>query len=208
MKLMKKFGILVALALIVTVGGVYATWTYATGDNVNAAEKEIMVNLAEYALAGGGLQVVDASGISLLVDDTDNNHKAELVINGPMIIIFTPAQNVTEQNIRELDFTITITQKEKTQGVNLAKYNEKDIFTIKNGGKITGKAVEAITADTIVDGHPLSAYAGQWYLKLTADEVREIIILTEEFELHNLEAWHTFNGAIGTIAFSASVTAE
>ena len=49
MKMMKKFSLLVALALIVTIGGVYATWIY--GDASKA--KNLETNLRQHRAIRG-----------------------------------------------------------------------------------------------------------------------------------------------------------
>lgn len=208
MKMMKKFGLLVALALIVTVGGVYATWTYASNDKVTAAETELSLSLASYTLVGGGLDVVDGTGVSLVIDDTDNNHVAQLLTSGTMIVLFDPAENVTDRNIEELEFTVTITQEAKNTTVGIVKYNNKDIFNVQSEGKIVGKTLTKISDQTTdVAGQDLSSHAGKWYFTVTSDEVASIVSLTESFELHNVTDWHTFNTALSSIDLSVSIAA-
>ena len=46
---MKKLGLLMAMALTVTVGGVYATWTYAKGTDVADETVNMTLNLTDGA---------------------------------------------------------------------------------------------------------------------------------------------------------------
>ena len=64
---------------------------------------KLTLDLADYEIIGGNLSVADGTGVSVIVDDPlPNDHKAELVINGTMIILFTPAGNTTDKSIEDM----------------------------------------------------------------------------------------------------------
>ena len=99
MKLMKKFGLLVALALIVTIGGVYATWNYSGQTGINSSHEHLNSNMADYVAgenAYGNIRILD-NDMDIIIDDANNNHVAELVITGDMVFIFTPYNNAPDE---------------------------------------------------------------------------------------------------------------
>ena len=76
-------GLIAALATVVTVGGVYATWNYAkTG--ISAQTKFFdAVKITDKVVDGSiGTFAVDVSNVSLIIDDTNNDHKGELIWAG------------------------------------------------------------------------------------------------------------------------------
>ena len=50
MKMMKKIGLLVTLALIVTIGGVYAQWNYSGQTGINSSHEHLSSNMADYVV--------------------------------------------------------------------------------------------------------------------------------------------------------------
>ncbi len=87
---MKKLGVVAALALCVTVGGVYATWNYANKD-VESASAIYKVSLAGLGTETqkGSLEVV-GSAHNLKIDD-GGNYKATLTCDpsGKFTVTFT-----------------------------------------------------------------------------------------------------------------------
>jgi len=99
-KTMKKISLLIALSLILTIGGVYAAWNYAQGNVQNAIDsmdvgigKNIYITPAELGNSKGTISV-DASAAVIAIDDADNNHVAEVSYTGDIVITFTPAAGV------------------------------------------------------------------------------------------------------------------
>ena len=89
---MKKLSTLIALALIVTIGGVYAAWSYAQG---TTASSEITreINMAQVNTdSNKGTISVTPSNFAFLVDDIEAvDYVAALTGTGELAIIFTPA---------------------------------------------------------------------------------------------------------------------
>ena len=89
---MKKLSTLIAIALIVTIGSVYAAWSYAQG---TTASSEITreINMAQVNTdSNKGTISVTPSNVSFLVDDLYAvDYIAELTATGHFTINFTPA---------------------------------------------------------------------------------------------------------------------
>lgn len=90
---MKKIGIIVALALVVTIAGTYATWSYTTGatgvdpatvDGISIAITDKEIQTAD----GGTITVTKSEDLKIEVDD-DGNHNAKLVFTGSITVTYT-----------------------------------------------------------------------------------------------------------------------
>lgn len=90
----KKLGIIAALAMCVTVGGVYAQWSYAQ------TPAEGMHGTKAVEIAGvststkTGIITVDTTGFSIEIDDTNKDYYGELVVTGTIKVTFTPSAGV------------------------------------------------------------------------------------------------------------------
>lgn len=142
---MKKLSVLIALMLCVTIGGVYATWTYAGTNDIADAYAEAKVTIADAELTGANGTYKVESNLVLTVDQKNEDHEAELVFasnNSQAIFLkvtFTPATNAP-QAIKdnavpsELYFTTTTDMEYKmdADGNYSATGTGKDIFTFSN----------------------------------------------------------------------------
>ena len=142
---MKKISILITLLLLLTVGGVYATWSYAGTNDIADAFAEAKVTIEDVELIGANGTYKIESNLILSVDQANENHEAELVFasndTNPIYlkVTFTPAQNAP-QSIKEnavpteLYFGTTTEMQFKIDSEG--NYDENgtatDIFTFSN----------------------------------------------------------------------------
>lgn len=91
---MKKLGLIILMALVLTVGGVYATFDYA-----RATVDSVTTQALDKSIAGAtedtkkGTIALDVSQVMLRIDDT-GSHKTGLEIGNSVITVtFTPAAN-------------------------------------------------------------------------------------------------------------------
>lgn len=100
---MKKLSVLVALMLIITVGGVYATWTYFNAINpIVPVEASIRVTLAgtdSTDVAKGIISAVKSLDFAITIDQADSEYNAELNTVGGIDVTYTPHANATESAI-------------------------------------------------------------------------------------------------------------
>ena len=89
-----------------TIGGVYATWSYAGTNDIADAFAEAKVTIADAELTGANGTYKIESNLVLTVDQANDAHEAELVFEGSdgeapyLKVTFTPAVNAP-QNIKE-----------------------------------------------------------------------------------------------------------
>lgn len=122
---MKRLAAIMAGALLTTVGGVYAQFTYAQGD-VEQAEISMQKNLATAATNTEKGTINVAGDFLVSIDDTNNDLMTETTISGNLTISFTPAQGA-DADVRDngipLKMTIVI------GGTN--EYDNKALFALK-----------------------------------------------------------------------------
>ena len=133
---MKKLSTLIALALIVTIGGVYAAWHYnrgqvsleisrsATMASIQSDTSKGTITIDQTANSGNG------NTLKFLVDDTGTiDWKADLVPSGSVWVKFTAASNadsIVQTNGIKMKATVTLSGTQ-------AAYDGKKIFEVKEG---------------------------------------------------------------------------
>lgn len=138
---MKRLGLIIAMALVLTVGGVYATFNYAQGD-VSLVYKDLNKTIAGTGVdpVAKGTIGIDVSGFTIRVDDKGVLEHGEgngtLVTGyknqGTVQVTFTPAKGadatVTDEGVT-LKLTISFSNN---------KYNGTDIFKTTGEYPATG----------------------------------------------------------------------
>ncbi|MBR5500326.1 MAG: hypothetical protein IKV74_02230 [Clostridia bacterium] len=131
---MKKLSTLIALALIVTIGGVYAAWHYnrgqvsleisrsATMASIQSDTSKGTITIDQTANSGNG------NTLKFLVDDTGTiDWKADLVPSGSVWVKFTAAANadaIVQTNGIKMKATVTLSGTQE-------EYAGKKIFEVK-----------------------------------------------------------------------------
>lgn len=182
---MKKLSLLIALALLVTVGGVYATWNYAQG-TASYREKYLTAHLTDKVTdTAKGVIEVNIDGLSLTIDDANNDHHGELIIAGEIVITFTPNEGADQDVDR--DGIALQYQLGTTADYN---YNGNPIFTVNTAIQTLneGAATKSIT--------------------IPASELQGLITLTD-VELPDVDAYSAFKTALhsGSIQITVSEVA-
>ncbi len=87
---MKKISILVMLILCVTIGGVYAAWTYSDANLSSSVDTTISHGMASItSVEVGDLKIVSNS-LLVKVDQADEQYHAGLVVTGQITVSFVP----------------------------------------------------------------------------------------------------------------------
>jgi len=138
---MKKLTVLIALALILTIGGVYATWNYAQG-SVPSVPKSLdgqtkITDKVVDSKAKGNI-FVDPDNLSLLIDDANNDHMAELTVTGYITITFQPNAgadaDVVEHGI-PLKYALSCSSGLQYLGDHIFEFSTEDV--VLNSGNPT-----------------------------------------------------------------------
>lgn len=197
---MKKLSALIALFLCVTIGGVYATWTYAGTTDITDGFAEAKVTITDAVSSGANGTYTVTSNLALSIDDKEGDHKAKLVFSGndgqdPFIkVVFTPADHATKQIKEnavptEIYFTTTIPMtywsNDDTQRTN--ELDKVDIFTFTNPGD--GDLNNLITWSP-------KQPDGTFFYTMDLAAIQGQIALTEEFFLDTKTEHDNFRAAL------------
>lgn len=197
---MKKLSILMALLLCVTIGGVYATWTYATTNDIADALAEAKVTVADAEFVGSNGTYKIESNVVLTIDQANDNHEAELVFSSNdsqpihLTVTFTPAANapqaVKNEGVpSELYFgtSTPMTYKMDADGNYDENGTAKDIFTLKD------------VSDGDLDVNVTWTKEANGTFTYTLDEaaLREQIKLSQTFVLDLKSEHDAFRAAVG-----------
>lgn len=110
---MKKLSTLIALILCITIGGVYASWSYATSNVINSQETNFSNVVTESYNKGAPLQIkLTNSALTLSIEQNpDKQYYGKLTITGSLKIDVTidPTAAAAYQNGVILEYSISVT---------------------------------------------------------------------------------------------------
>ena len=87
---MKRMNLLMSMATVLVVGGVYATWSYSQGSVAAATDEYAVVMTAETISGEKGSFDVSSSSITFEIENK-GEYKPELQATGDVIVYFTPS---------------------------------------------------------------------------------------------------------------------
>ena len=116
---MKKFSLLIALCLLLTIGGVYATWIYS-GSQFDARTEPFVSKMGGMDHQGNaGAYTFTNNSLDFSIEpDTQETKKTTLVWGtGSVTLTFTPKGDILSDTLtRALSATITVEQASDTLG--------------------------------------------------------------------------------------------
>lgn len=206
----KKLSMLAAMALCVTVGGVYATWIYAT-DAVPTAYATMGVTMTGTATGGqAGTLTIAGTNVDLTIDDdaTDEHvHKATLVSNpsGEFKITFTPNTNA-ESDIQDgvdLQWFVGIYNVDTAQAVTPVANKATWDYTY-NSTKTNIFTVDT-TPETILATDMDGEIGGPFTCTLEIEDVLGKITLNNNMYLTTIEQYNAASAAVAKMLFHVHV---
>lgn len=144
--MIKKISILIVLAMIVTIGGVYATWNYAMDgvDGVNVTTDVALTN--KVVNTSQGEIVVDASDLTIVIDDDNTDYHGELIIDGQIDITFTAdpyADAEIKTNGLPMQYQLSVTTPWEYKGVQIFTVEDAPIALNNGNGTFTATITAA-----------------------------------------------------------------
>ena len=191
---MKKLSLLVALFMCLTIGGVYATWSYAGTNDIADSFAEAKVTIADTELTGANGTYKIESNLALVIDQANEKHEAKLVFESNdgkpihLTVTFTPATNAPQDVKKgavpsEIYFGVTTAMQYKIDAAG--NYDKDgtptDIFAFTNSGN--GKLDNTFTwvPGELVEGS--TEFYKTFTYTLNADQLQEQIKLSQTFVL-------------------------
>ena len=186
---MKKLSLLIALAMLITIGGVYATWVYVQTDDVADETMNKAVSMSGVTFEGSnGTFAVDVSGLSIMVDPKPGTtHDTGLSVTGSAVFTFTPATYAPEavkENAVKATYSIALSNSSW-------QYENQNIFTVNS-------------YDDEIDW-TLDEETGVFSFVLNADQITQILSISQ-FTLDTKAEYDAFDKALenGLIVFGIS----
>ena len=178
---MKKLSLLIALCMLLTIGGVYATWTYTQNTDVADEAVNMTLNLADVAYSGSyGTYKVDTTGLNLIIDPKEGTqHVTALYATGNIVVTFTP-NSVAPSEIK--DGGVPSTYQFSLSNSNW-QYDGQNIATVNHAEE------HDITWQPNGDG--------TFSYTITAADFLEHVSLTE-IELDTKSKYNAYNTVLGT----------
>ncbi len=198
---MKKLSALIALALCITIGGVYATWNYAQGDvsSLSKAFNESMAGTSENTAAG---QIaINTDTLSITIDDlvinetgvAGTDHKAEAYFDGYVTVTFTPTVGADDDVV---NFGID------------TKYNFSILTTLDSWSYEGTVLFDVDETPVSVAKESLTKNAdGSFSYKIDAKDISDKITINE-FHLPTAEDYNNFRAVLNSGSLQVTVSAE
>lgn len=192
---MKKLSTIIALALIVTIGGVYAAWHYNRGAVSLELTRSATMASIQSDTPMGSISIDQSQNggagntLKFLVDDVaPTDWKAALVPSGSVWVKFTPAANAdssVQTNGIKMKATVTVT------GTQTAYAGQK-IFAAKTGAN-SFVINDTATLDSV---------------QITAEKIAECLVFNggQEVVLDTYEDNYNYEQAMKTYIITITIT--
>lgn len=182
---MKKLTLLVALILCVTIGGVYAAWTY-TGNTMGTAGRTLSHGMATATTEGNvGLYKITHNDIDLKIDQkAASDYDAVLVVTGSVTVTFTPNPGAPDDIVNNAlptvaYITLTDSATNKYEGSEIYKVNDIKVDLVWSGPDVNGDFTATITADQIDSMIDINNFNLDTHAKYTAfSELEKKVVIT------------------------------
>ena len=133
----KNIGLLATLAMVVTVGGVYATWNYATSSPaaVNLSTGNFTINSATTSASKGTLTAALSADAEIHVKNA-GSYQAALEVTGKLTVNFAAAADAEPNTNDGLEIAITYSISGDTFEVDDAEQHLFTLYTETDGGAV------------------------------------------------------------------------
>lgn len=149
---MRRISILILTAMLLTISGVYATWNYAQGD-VNAQDAFLLPSMTDKVIeTAKGTISLDKTNAAIVIDDANNDHKAELTYaeGAAVLVTFTPSKGADPEVFASgvtLVYSLTVTPNWTYPE---SGETAKQIFSVITPGEKTTIAMTRSEVDGVV----------------------------------------------------------
>lgn len=191
---MKKFSLLIALCILLSIGGVYATWIYS-GNQIDAQTTPFVSKMGGLDHEGNsGSYTFTENSLEFAVEPDSQDTKITTLVwtDGTIKVVFTPKGDINDSMLsKALNATLTVELASSTAGT----YNGSDIYTLDPDFKV-------VLTDTDWTSHN----SGEYYTyTITADVIKDAISINA-FHLPSEDDYTTFKDAIQDVKFRVKIS--
>lgn len=189
---MKKLSALIALLVCVTIGGVYATWTYSDTHDIADVQKEITVTMPDATLSGANGFYKIETDLAITIDqESATSHKAVLKFseNSKITVTFTVADFAPDAiKAHGIETKLYFGTSKDASGGMVYKMDAAGNYSATGTAKnIFNFAYNATNMLTIKCAHETAA------AKWTRNEAGGVITFTYELTLAEIQSIITFS---------------
>ena len=191
---MKKFSLLIALCILLSIGGVYATWIYS-GNQIDAQTTPFVSKMGGLDHEGNsGSYTFTENSLEFAVEPDSQDTKITTLVwtDGTIKVVFTPKGDINDTMLsKALNATLTVELASSTVGT----YNGSDIYILDPDFKV-------VLTDTDWTSHN----SGEYYTyTITADAIKDAISINA-FHLPSEDDYTTFKDAIQDVKFRVKIS--
>ena len=191
---MKKLSLLIVICILLTIGGVYATWIYS-GNQIDAQTTPFVSKMGGLDHEGNsGSYTFTDNSLEFAVEPDSQDTKITTIVwnNGSITLVFTPKGDINDAMLENaLNATITVELASSSAG----EYKGETIYT-----------VDATFALTLTSTDWTSHNDGEYYTHaITAAEIEDAISIGN-FHLPSEDDYNEFKTAIQDVKFRVKVT--
>ena len=179
---MKKITALIMMALLITIGGVYATWIYA-GTELDPTHMELSHSLEGAVQEGSiGTYIIDTNSVMIKIDQTaSNDYTAVLKVSGEMTISFTPATGASQE---------VLANGVPSHAYFIISGADENKYPDKNG---VDQPIYVTAGENSISLVWNKQEDGSFSATITADQIDGILNLGGEFYLDTIEEYRAFD---------------
>ena len=192
---MKKLSVLIALALVLTIGGAYATWSFA-GGAIQDASTSSTISMEEIGDAGA-IGVYTFNNTLEFKVDSDGSLNTKLVASGNLKITFTPAASAPDSykngaTPSTLTISVAGIENKYLDNVLLSEVTAdgKNVMTISSEGEY----------NWVKEGDVFS-------VTIPAADIAAALNLTS-INLPNINAYNAYEAVLGNYTINFNVSAD
>ena len=186
---MKRFAVLMALILCVTIGGVFANWIYTEGATASVQDNVTFGMSAATSNTARGTFTVGNNNLTLHIDQAgQKDYKAVLQVSGAVEFTFKPSEDYNMQGFKA-------TFELYTAVANILEYTyDGEAYAVDGEGKsnaiLSTFDVRPQTL-TFTDGDGDGVYTAS----VTGEQIAQLMQLND-FELPTYAAWEICNNQL------------
>lgn len=191
---MKKLSLLIALCMLLTISGVYATWIYS-GNLIDTQTEPFVSKMGGLDHTGNsGSYSFTANSLDFAVEPDSQDTKITTIVwgTGSMTLVFTPKGDINDAMLaKALTATLTVEQASSTLG----EYDDTDVYTIAENFKVS------LTSENWTSHND-----GEYYTyTITAATIKDAISIGQ-FHLPTEDEYVAFKAVIQDVKFRVRVT--
>lgn len=194
---MKKLSLLIALCMLISIGGVYAVWTYP-GETMESQTEPFVSKMGDIGHTGSaGSYTFSGNSIDFSIEPKDNNQETKLTSivwgAGQVTLTFVANDNISaDAKHAALNATISIVNTSATLG----EYDSQAIYTLDSTKVIT-----------LTEGSWNTSDNQTYTCTITAEMLKDLeAISITEFALLSQDDYDLFKTANAAVRFAIKVT--